>query len=510
MTPVGFVENGYQFMGGDDTDQKNWKKLDPNSFTASLGNITHYTPQPGGQQYQRQAAPSMMGNTADNLSRNLLQGLTFGYGDEMEAGAYAAEDWLRGKGSFNDAYNRNLADVRGSMGQWNEVNPKTALAAEALGGVGQALMLPGAGGGWMPRLAQAAGEGALYASGKATENRGQAALMGGAMGGALGGATQAVGAGIQAAPEFLRKGAVKNVMNLLSPTKKTHMYVKEVAPTLANELPVKWTRSGLENYLENRQQQLGQQLSSGYASKGNVAPRDVYDLFGKVGDQRYSPNIGARVPASPDAILNQPVENLVNQMQDDLLNLTNKAGEVPASALWQNKSRLYRKQTEPNTGTLKLTSPGTVSAVEQATAGAYRDKLNQLFPDLAPLNNSYSAVARAGKVNEDLALARAANESYTSRGGTHGFGGVVKSLVPSALVGAGLGYMQDGWSGAALGGAGTAAMRYLGSTPHNTGAARVKMKGANVVEKYNKAVSRKIQEDAMRRALLPFMLLREE
>jgi len=91
------------------------------------------------------APPSAMGKTTDSVSRQLLNGLTFGFGDNMEAalGALPVLGDKKPNESYAQAYDRNLREVRGSMGQFQKENPKTALALDVAGGMLPAVLTGG-------------------------------------------------------------------------------------------------------------------------------------------------------------------------------------------------------------------------------------------------------------------------------------------------------------------------------------------------------------------------------
>ncbi len=111
-----------------------------------------------------------------NAARTFGQGLTFGFGDEIEARlrTLAAKD--------PNAYRNEVNRIRMLQERYGEANPKTAMALEAAGMIGGSLAAPSLGGARAlasaPRaarfLAGAAddlGQGALYAAGQAKTMR---------------------------------------------------------------------------------------------------------------------------------------------------------------------------------------------------------------------------------------------------------------------------------------------------------------------------------------------------
>jgi len=145
---------------------------------------------------------SMMGKTADDYSRQVLNGMTFGFGDNLEAGVNALPKWLGGDKKPNenvwDAYNRNLKEIRGGMGKFQEENPKTAFALDTAGAVIPSIVTGGAasagsiGTRLLPRVAKGAAVGAVYgglgAAGNSNAETVPEALKAGAKGAAFGAA----------------------------------------------------------------------------------------------------------------------------------------------------------------------------------------------------------------------------------------------------------------------------------------------------------------------------------
>ena len=149
--------------------------------------------------------------SAGSYIEPIMQGLTFGFADELgglgarigRRLAGAPEERVEAAGEAETARQRqSLADIR-------ERNPLGSAALE----IGSSL-LPGAGilrgvsaltsGRVLPFIATGAGEGALAGAGAADENKGAGALIGGALGAGLAGAVPAVGLGVQRGVEALQ------------------------------------------------------------------------------------------------------------------------------------------------------------------------------------------------------------------------------------------------------------------------------------------------------------------
>lgn len=143
-------------------------------------------------------APNTGGRLAES-ARSTLQGMTFGYGDEIVAAGHAAL-------SPDVTYDQALGAERARLAQGEKNSPKTALASEVGGGVLTGLVsAPYAVGrgllGTMGRGVAIGGfEGALYGSGKGEGlgDRAKKAAQFGILGGAFGGAAPAAISGVKA------------------------------------------------------------------------------------------------------------------------------------------------------------------------------------------------------------------------------------------------------------------------------------------------------------------------
>lgn len=97
---------------------------------------------PEQQQILRQAVslkqkelPSSDVGMASGIARNALQGLTFGFSDEIGAGIGAGIDTLFTDKTFNESFDRRVEDSRSKLKSFSKANPKTALAADVAGSI---------------------------------------------------------------------------------------------------------------------------------------------------------------------------------------------------------------------------------------------------------------------------------------------------------------------------------------------------------------------------------------
>lgn len=143
------------------------------------------------------------------------QGITFGLGDEINAGVRAAGDWIGGK-PFGEAYDERLAHERGLLAQVEEENP----VASTVGEIGGAMMMPLGAAGSSTTLAGAAARGAAtgaatgaaYGAGNAEGGAGErleGAVEGAALGALFGAGANAVVYGGTKTAQALMKRSVE-------------------------------------------------------------------------------------------------------------------------------------------------------------------------------------------------------------------------------------------------------------------------------------------------------------
>lgn len=139
------------------------------------------------------AIPGDAARSGGKLEAGLIgarQGVTFGFGDEINAGVRAAADALGGK-PFGEAYDERLAHERGLLEQTREENPVSSAVGTVGGAVLPGLLTGGttaatAGGAAIKGGAAGAASGAAYGLGEAEGGPGDR-LEGAAKGAALGG-----------------------------------------------------------------------------------------------------------------------------------------------------------------------------------------------------------------------------------------------------------------------------------------------------------------------------------
>jgi hypothetical protein len=190
--------------------------LSPEQQQAAVEEIASSLPAaPSNSRAEGAAASAIPGDEAmsgGGLEAALIgarQGVTLGFGDEINAGVRAAGDWVGGKlgmsepTSIGDAYDTRLKHERDLLRQTRSENPASTTVGEIAGGV----MLPAGGAASGANLMAQVGRGAIagaaggaaYGFGEGEgglANRARGAAVGGAVGGAVGAAAPFVVRGV--------------------------------------------------------------------------------------------------------------------------------------------------------------------------------------------------------------------------------------------------------------------------------------------------------------------------
>ncbi len=122
--------------------------------------VARHVQEAGGVTRGREANASAP--VGDNLQRSVFQGLTFGLGDEFNAGVRATVQGLpgmRGAANWSDRYNEALGTERGRNQAYQQDSPVASTVGNVVGGVmGPGLAIRGAraGSGWIQSLARSA------------------------------------------------------------------------------------------------------------------------------------------------------------------------------------------------------------------------------------------------------------------------------------------------------------------------------------------------------------------
>lgn len=185
------------------------------------------------RQPQAEAPQKPNDSYALNTAREGLQGMTFGFSDELGAGMAALAASMTTDATFNDAYKDIVGHVRQEQNAFRDENPKTAFAAQMAGGLasgvgGLAKLGAKEGAKLGARVAQnalvGAGEGALAGAGFSDEDKLKGAVQGAAIGSVAG------VAGGEVVNKFQKSSALKKEASKLFETdpesSKLALYMK--------------------------------------------------------------------------------------------------------------------------------------------------------------------------------------------------------------------------------------------------------------------------------------------
>lgn len=171
--------------------QRQQPTFDPDAFIASrAGAVNRQAAQPKKQE------PTM--ELVSDLDKELLQGLTFGFGDEAGAALGALAASLTSDAKFSDAYGEMVGNIRAEQNQFREEHPVASTAAQVVGGLASggaglakaSATLAPKGAGLARNLLVGTGtgaiEGGIAGAGFADENKIEAAKDGALIGGGIG------------------------------------------------------------------------------------------------------------------------------------------------------------------------------------------------------------------------------------------------------------------------------------------------------------------------------------
>lgn len=203
---------------------------------------------------------------------NVLNGPTFGFGDEIAGAVGALVDKIKGKGgTFSDAYRDNRDFVRGVQDQYKQDFPVGSVATQLMGSAPLMAFNPlGAGAAAIAPRATATMANAVQAGGLGARTA-QAALSGGAYGalGALGDSDKNTVSGI--AGDVARGAATSAAMGGAMPMvggAVSGVY-NQVAPRISDTAAANFARQKVAEAL-NRDAR-GEMFLSGQANPGNQA-----------------------------------------------------------------------------------------------------------------------------------------------------------------------------------------------------------------------------------------------
>lgn len=415
--------------------------------------------------------PLGAGETFAGGMQNLLNSMTFGFGDEITAGGTSLLDALGGDVSISDAYNQRLAQARDLESRYRQEHPTASLANSLAGFLAPIPKILSAEKGIAPALGNigksaALGAGYAGASGFGNEEGGivkrlQSAAESAPLGALIGGGFQGASEGIQGAASFFSKLAAESAPKIArrSIGARASDYQKT-----ANDL----------NIIE---------LPDG--DLGTLTSKSIDDLLknGKLGNSR-DPSEMIKVARRGESKLLEDIDTIIKGYDDirpsPVFPKFEKArefletGKVPADKIDSYLNRLenldaaikekgggrlsYLQQQKIAQGKVYDPHDSVLNGFNRAIYHDLQKSIEAVVPEVAPLN---AELQKYKLVNPILSRSLASEESKDS----------MSKLIAMMRTSGGYGvpiiasFLAAGAPGAVIGGGLAAGGRYLASQP---------------------------------------------
>lgn len=227
----------------------------------------------------------------------------------------------------------------------------------------------------------------------------------------------------------LEKSAAKNYTSVLEPTAKRNVPVAEnLAGKLAEEKIVARSRESLQNQAKAGMREYGPKAATAF---DNAAPVDFSKAFDALEDvkQRHVYIKGTNtVPAH-----RVPLEKMISSIQDDLFNLADQHGNIPASVLDSFVDDINKGLVGANGEFRTQVPPKSIAQIQKSSARAIRTILDSPNPDAASINSAYSMYAKLNEFLEDSRRKRITAQSGITTGSSKGFGALVERTIPRPI-----------------------------------------------------------------------------
>lgn len=307
-----------------------------------------------------------------NLLRAGLQGVTFGFADELEAMARAA--------ASDRTYQQEVKDIREDIEQFRETNPVEAYGTEIVGaiptgvGLGIGLLRAGIGAGVRGAAKLGAIEGAIYGAGEGEGVEGTVK-------------SAAIGAGIGAVG-----GAVgEKVVEAATPAAK-RIYGR-VREALSRE-PESSVARGIGDIIGNQTFTAGASMNYQRSRFGALAEDDLIAEYDRIGDNiNYFINAGDNVFDEDGSV--------IPGMEDELLNRYREVMGIGDDEFFTDNMLLGQLTTEEGRDAVRERLVRQNGAVRNEMAGRRGTELERLTPEEAALyNNQFDPATLEDVVNE--------------------------------------------------------------------------------------------------------------
>ena len=296
-------------------------------------------------------------NYAGNLARAVGQGITFGFGDELEARFRA----LTGDRSYDE----EVADIRESIEQFRETNPVAAYGSEIVGSIPTGLGLAGLAlrGGLRGAAKIGALEGGIYGvgEGEGVEGTATSAAIGAGLGGALGKAGEKAFEGI--APlvgKFMKRTRGSGIEAKGSGNIEMDSSPSDLGPMVRD------LEAGSDEFVPMPQPE-----------RVTKKQRFQEELEAKIAGKPYQKTVGEPGTPGPDRSINKPLEDAITvagaSTRSSLRRFTNSVGGIDylpiANALTNNTVGAGKKGLTGAQYLARLKNQPSVTDLEMEVSG---------------------------------------------------------------------------------------------------------------------------------------------
>jgi hypothetical protein len=230
----------------------------------------------------------------------------------------------------------------------------------------------------------------------------------------------------QKAVPILEKEAAKNYMNVLLPTTDDAVVAAEkIAPKMAKEKVMAISRNSLQAQAKQGMEYFGPKAETAFAQAQSVPLKKFEPIIEGIKDKVLYVK-GTKVAPSGS----EGLQEFFTGIQDDLKNLADKNGNVPAQIVDNYIDKINEGLVKANGGFRTSVAPGTIKKMEQQTAMAFRKMIDDPNTQAAQINAMYSLHRKVYDMMETLRKAGIKSKASVLTGTSKGAGAVIERNVP--------------------------------------------------------------------------------
>lgn len=231
------------------------------------------------------------------------------------------------------------------------------------------------------------------------------------------------------ASEVLRESAQKNYLSTLLPSRKASVPAAEAtAAKMAEAKIIARSKGALQEQAQAGMKEWGPKAGTAFQGAQPIQFNDAFNVIETVKDKYLYVKGTKTVPANRAGL-----EKFFNGAQEDLVNLADPQGNIPAQILDNYVDDINKGLVGANQDYRVNLSPKTLKKMEQSVAGAFRTMLDQPNPGAAQINSIYSMYARINQFVEESRRAKITARSGIVTGSSKGFGALTERLLPRPI-----------------------------------------------------------------------------